>query len=448
MTSKRLTDTSIRQAKPKEKEYQIHADDVPGLFLRVRPNGSKDWLFRYTHSGQRRKLALGSYPAISLAAAKALGNDERTRLAQGIDPQAHRIKEEADRKAAIALTGATPQTVNDLFDLWERQELSKRIDAGKEARRKFSKDVFGRIGDIRLDLLRRGHITAILDDVKHRGAPRIAGMLLADLRQMFSFAVTREYMAADPTTGLKKAAWGGRASERDRVLSVDEIKTLANVMPGTLAPESQHTIWIMLSTLCRVGEISAARWSDISIENSSWTIPAEVAKNGVAHTINLSPFAKKHIDALLARCEERAKVKDEPLSEWVLPGRHHAGHIDPKSLAKQIADRQRGKKDSMSRRSPHTNTLTLPGGKWTPHDLRRTGATSMGDLQVRVEVIEKCLNHTEENRLIRIYQRQEQRPEMIKAWRSLGEHLERITAQANPVPQFKRGGGRRRTARR
>lgn len=99
----------------------------------------------------------------------------------------------------------------------------------------------------------------------------------------------------------------------------------------------------------------------------------------------------------------------------------------------------------MSRRSPHTNALRLSGKKWTPHDLRRTGATYMGDLGVRVEVIEKCLNHTEQNRLIRTYQRQEQRPQMIDAWLMLGKHLEKITAKANPVAQFKRGGGRRPT---
>lgn len=445
MASKRLTDTSIRQARPKEKEYQLHADDVPGLYLRVRPNGSKDWILRYTSNSLRRKFSLGSYPTVSLVAAKALANDERARLSQGVDPHAYRIQEEADRKASIALAEALPQTVSELFDLWERQELSKRIDAGAETRRKFAKDVFGRIGDLQLNLLRRGHITAILDDVAHRGAPRIAGMLLSDLRQMFSFAVIREYMPADPTVGLKKAAWGGRAAERDRVLSEDEIKTLAHAMPGTLTPESQHTIWIMLSTLCRVGEISQARWSDINENNSAWTIRADIAKNGVAHTINLSPFAIKHFDALYARCEARAKAKDEPLSEWVLPGRHHSGHVDPKSLAKQIADRQRGKEDSMSRRSPHTNALRLSGKKWTPHDLRRTGATYMGDLGVRVEVIEKCLNHTEQNRLIRTYQRQEQRPQMIDAWLMLGKHLEKITAKANPVAQFKRGGGRRPT---
>ncbi len=63
----------------------------------------------------------------------------------------------------------------------------------------------------------------------------------------------------------------------------------------------------------------------------------------------------------------------------------------------------------------------LTGGKWTPHDLRRTGATIMGNLRVQPDVIEKCLNHTEENKIKRIYQRQELKQEQAEAWRVLGE---------------------------
>ena len=70
------------------------------------------------------------------------------------------------------------------------------------------------------------------------------------------------------------------------------------------------------------------------------------------------------------------------------------------------------------------NTNSLPGGKWTPHDLRRTAATMMGILGIRPDVIEKCLNHVEQNKIVRIYQRQKLEPEQAEAWRLLGERLE------------------------
>jgi len=72
----------------------------------------------------------------------------------------------------------------------------------------------------------------------------------------------------------------------------------------------------------------------------------------------------------------------------------------------------------------------MPGGKWTMHDLRRTGATLMSALGISSDVIEKCLNHTEENRMKRTYQRYDMREEQINAWRLLGDRLSLIVKQA------------------
>lgn len=409
----------------------MHAGDVPGLFLRVRPSGAKDWIFRYMIEGARRKMSVGSYPEVSLAEAREKAQELRHQIANCIDPQQQRIKEDADRRAAEAMAGALPQTLRQLFDRWEQRELRTRKDVGKEVRRKFEKDIFPRLGELRLPDLRRAHFTQILDDVVQRGAPRIAGMLLSDLRQMFMFAVIRDIVPADPTAGLKKSSWGGKANERDRVLSEAEIKQLAKALPATLTQENQHAVWIMLSTCCRIGEITQARWENVDFLEKTWTIP--ITKNKKPHRVDLSDFALAQFRALRQRAEEIAHEAKTDVPDWVMPARHNNGCVCSKSLNKQIADRQRGKREAMSRRSPDTDTLMLPGGKWTPHDLRRTGSTMMGDIGVRVEVIEKCLNHTEQNRMIRIYQRQEQRGEMKAAWEFIGHRLAELTGLEQPI---------------
>ena len=74
-------------------------------------------------------------------------------------------------------------------------------------------------------------------------------------------------------------------------------------------------------------------------------------------------------------------------------------------------------------RSKDNQALVLTGGKWTPHDLRRSGATIMGDLGINSDVIDKCLNHTEENKMKRIYQRQGLEKEQAHAWQVLGDRL-------------------------
>jgi len=100
--------------------------------------------------------------------------------------------------------------------------------------------------------------------------------------------------------------------------------------------------------------------------------------------------------------------------------------VCPKTITKQIVDRQRSTAGHRNR-SKQIDSLALPRGLWKPHDLRRTGATLMTALGVLPEVAERCLNHTEENRVKRIYQRYTYEAEMKLAWERLGNHLEQLT---------------------
>jgi integrase len=416
------------------------------LFLRVRPE-SKTWVFIYRTATSRPKLSMGIYPTVSLAEARSKAETLRKQLADGTDPQEERKRVQAAKIAEKAIKDALPQTVKDLFDLWQKRELKKRKDGGRkddgtETRRKFEKDVFTYIGNLPLDAVRRAHIMQILDNVKARPAPRIAGILLSDMRQMFAFAVDREIMAGDPTAGMKKSKLGGNANERERVLNEVEIKRLWKSVPKALGEVQQRAIWIMLSTACRIGEITQAAWADVDLDAGTWTIPPENSKNTKPHTISLSRFALDQFKAMHTEAERFAKDNEREISEWVMPARHNKGCVCSKSLTKQVANRQREAGGKVSNSKRLSDDLLLPGGKWTPHDLRRTGATIMGMLGVRPDVIEKCLNHTEQNKIQRIYQRAELRPEMAEAWRLLGERLELLTSNADNVVTLKSNKGK------
>jgi integrase len=423
---KLTTDLNIRNARlpAGTDEKYVAVIGHKHLCLRIRPH-KKDWFFRYRpEGGNVRKLWLGTYPGVTLSEATEKAATARKLLNDGVDPQEHRLEQRTAEKVRKAIAGALPQTVSDLFELWIRQELIRRKDQGAEVRRSFDKDVLPAIGSLPLGAVRRANVTAILDAAASRGSVRIAGMLLADLRQMFAFAVAREIMVANPTTGLKKAQWNGQSKERERVLSEAEIKKLAQQLPPAFHQAHVHAIWIMLSTCCRVGEISKARWEHVDLKGRQWTIPQENAKNDKPHLINLSDLALEHFKALRADAEAKAKKIEVPVSEWVMPAKRQGGHVSEKSLAKLVADRQRGADGKpMKNRSHKVSALVLSGGRWTPHDLRRTGATMMGRLGVRPDVIEKCLNHVQTNRLVRVYQRQELRAEMKAAWTLLGDRL-------------------------
>lgn len=423
-----LTQIEINRAEPRDKEYQL--GDGDGLFLRVRPAGEKDWVFRYTFDGKRCKLGLGSFRETPLKVARSEADRARALIAECIDPKMDRTrrkaKEVAEREAAERLRRR--MTVNVLFEEWFSAEVERRSDGGQEVRRTFCKDVLPAIGDRYAEDIRRPDVIRILDKVKQRGVGVMTRNLLGDIRQMFNYALLREYILIDPTFGLKRDTWG-KKTERDRFLDEDEIMLLATKLPiSGVSKSSEATIWLLLATGCRVGEISATRWEHVDLEKGRLFLPAGNTKNRVAHTVFLSDFAKHQLQVLRA---------EEPESPFILPGRRPNpdtpwSSLCPKFLSKQLRDRQLGEDaQPMKNRSKQTGVLMLPGGRWTAHDLRRSCATLMGQLGVVPHIIEKCLNHVDPNKMQRIYQRQSTQMEQKDAWDLAGERLQKICPVGN-----------------
>jgi integrase len=207
------------------------------------------------------------------------------------------------------------------------------------------------------------------------------------------------------------------------VLSEDEIKELKGLLPNArLTKATELAVWILLATCSRVGELSKAKWSDVDINAGTWVIPAGNAKNRKPHTVFLSDFAARQFNALRGVCESDV---------WVYPNRTNESHMDLKGIVKQLRDRQRA--EPLAKRSAAVATLRLHGGDWVPHDLRRTGATMMASLGVMPEIIERCLNHIEQNKMTRIYQRYDFSAEQQRAWSLLGQRLELLTTQETKV---------------
>lgn len=399
--------------------------DTGGLRGETRANDagvSVAFSYRYRFDGKSREIRCGTWPHTSLRDIRTQRDAARALLNQGIDPSLARRREREEqlqeqREAATALHALSLRpTVREVFEDWHRKEASRRSDSGVEVRRAFEKDVLPGIGGLYADEITRRHIVKVLDDVKERGVTRYANVLLQYVRQMFRFAALREIVPGDPTFGLVKKNVGGEERERERYLTETEILELAAKLPQAgLTEMARAALWIMLSTCCRIGEISRARWSDVDFDLRLWTIPVEHAKNKRAHAIHLSAFAIRHFEILKSLAAHE---------NWVFPSRDGSGHISTKSLQKQFYDRQRD--TPMKGRSRKSATLILTGGEWCAHDLRRTGATLMGELGVRSDVIERCLNHVGEDKLRKTYQRQELIAERIEAFQKLGDRLEML----------------------
>lgn len=415
-----LTDREVKTTKVEPGKSSKYVSGGNGLYLRVLASGAKSWVYRLKDAeGKTRWLDIGPYPSISLSKANSDASILKQKRRQGID-----IIEEIALKnaqgAAAKARDAARLTVNMLFEKWMSIELIQRKDKGEEVKRAFDKDVLPKIGGMFASEVNRVNVATVLDAILQRGSRRMANRTLTDLRQMFGFGYVRGIVESDPTHRTRKADIGGKEVERDRVLADIEIGELQSILPGAgLTKTTEYAIWISLSTSCRIGELLRAKWEDVDLDAGEWRIPEENSKNAKAHLIYLSAFAVKQFTALKAINHE---------TEWLYPNRAGKSHVCLKSVTKQVGDRQRQPNaPPMKHRTKTTEALKLSGGRWTPHDLRRTSATIMAVLGVRSDVIERCLNHTEENKVKRIYQRHDYKIEQKESWQLLGERLELLT---------------------
>lgn len=417
-----LTDTALRNARPDTKEIELQ--DGGGLIHRIRPDGRRQWVLRYTSptTGKRERLYLGAYPALTLKAARELRQDRREMIAKGIDP-----------KRATALideeTGAAPETVGQLFRVWFGQEVKvnrKNTNDHKSIEGRYNNYVDPVMGDIRLSEVRRGHVMKAIDKARSKKVMRTANLVLANLRQMFSFAVAREWMQGDPTAAIKRKDAGGTEAEGERVLADEELVQLRDVLATppkqksryyvplrhVLPVRTQLMVWWTLGTAARAIEVATIRRKGaVNIKARKWTIPAEVSKNGKPHVVHLSSFS-----VAVWRAIERLPGA----GSYVFEGRN-GGHLSEKEVTRRLTDRQPRAKPVKGRKN--STDLDLPGGRWTQHDLRRTAATIMGELGVSPQVVDRCLNHVERKKVTRTYQRQTMLSQRQAAFDVLGRHL-------------------------
>jgi integrase len=346
---------------------------------------------------------------------------------------------------------------NAMFEEWLDIGVSRK-DGNAELRRAFGKDVLPSLSEMPVKNITEKDLRKVLVDIVERGRNRMAVRTYRDLVQLFAWAEKRQPWRAllveqNPAALLTIERIVDKSydinDERNRVLSADEIRELRVIFAGMgeayssaenkrsttrgLKAESQIAVWLCLSTLCRIGELLMARWEHVDLDAGVWHIPKANTKKTAGkqqdHTIYLSPFAVRQFESL-------RRIRSE--SAWCFPARNvKAGdtHIDVKAVTKQIGDRQAQFKERTALKNrTHDNTLVLSKGKageWTPHDLRRTGATMMQALGVSLDVIDRCQNHVlAGSKVRRAYMHHDFAAETREAWKKLGDKIEGVLASS------------------
>lgn len=393
-----LTDAKIKGLKAPEIGQEEHSDSViPGLRVRV-GKGTKTFILRKRVAGKLRNLTLGRYheSRFTLADARKSARNYIIDIEAGRDPGAKRREE---KKAGIAAG-----TVKALFADYIK---AKKVEGGRirtlgEAERIFDKYVLPEIGDRMADTVTRADLTRLIDNIPSGAARNVH----ARIRAFYSWAMPRlDRLESNPAT------YSGRPSappSRKRVLADDELGAVWNASDAEPFPW-RAGVKLLILTGQRRDEVFQANWSEFDLEQATWTIPPDRAKNGVENIVPLS-------DAAVAVLKATPRIKG---ASKVFPTR---GDGDKGTS---------GFSKFMTRfRALIEKDLKRPVEDWRLHDLRRTLATGLQRLGTRIEVTEAVLNHVSGSRsgIVGVYQRHEFADEKRHALDLWASEVERMVA--------------------
>ena len=454
-----LTDADVRAYVNGAGSKELH--DGAGLYLRLRDAGAY-WYFRSTSpvTGRPQWLklfdgdALAGYPHKTLKEARTEAERQRAVVQLGLDPRIEKrkaIEREQAAEQARVVDLAAARSVEELFAEFKLLELRPVVKAGRRERGR--KDggagveaqlrlhVFPRIGKMPARDVRKADLLAALDVMRAKEIHRSANVVLQIVKQFFAWAGPdrRGYLTTNPAAGLDKRDAGGRDAIRKRHLCAtknppkkEELSTLAKKLPlSGLSETMQTVVWLLLSTMVRAGEMSSARWEHVDLDAKTWFLPS--TKNQHPHLITLSDFAVDQFKRLQAiRDDKAAKGLIAPRCPWVLPNRDGDGPIDVLAITKQLTDRQ-AEGQPLKKRAKDAQALVLPYGRWTAHDLRRTGATMMRQLGVSSETVHVCLNHRDQKLLAETYEQDGDEAALQAAFDALGTALAAVAAPKPPT---------------
>lgn len=401
-----LTDAQCRNAICPPDKKRARLTDSSGLYLEVSPGGSRRWFQKIYRDGKETRLALGSYPAVSLTAARRARDAAKLQKADGVDPiQARKV----GRLKASNPAGDSFKVV--ALEWYEKQESQWSETHAVRAKRQFERDLFPWLGERRLADIEPVELLAALRKIEERGAIETAdrGLMLA--RQVWRYGVATGRVSRDITVDLKGALSPYRGKHFAAITEPQQFGELLRAIKGYKGgPVVRAALRLAPMLFQRPGELRGAAWAEMDLDAALWTIPAARMKrnkdgkeNGQPHIVPLPTQAVQILEALKPYTA---------VTGLVFPG-----------------ERQRSK--PISENSVRTALISMG---YTPdiqtwHGFRASARTMLAEqLECDPLVIEAQLAHAVRDANGRAYNRTtylKQRQAMMQRW---ADYLDKLTA--------------------
>ena len=388
-----LNIAQINAAKPKEKMYRLY--DEKGLYLEISPAGGKLWRMKYRFAGKEKRLALGSYPEISLAVARKKCIEKRALLIENVDPA--EAKKQAKFEAIADL-----QTFEKVARDWHKNSVEKWTP-GHAARllRGLEKDVFPYIGSRLISSISAPEVLETLRKIEGRGALETAHRELSSCTQVFKFALINGFCDRNVCTDLRgvlKPVKHAHHPSITKPAAVGELLRAIDQYKGS--PVVRLALKFAPLVFVRPGELRHAEWQEVDFEKKEWRIPAEKMKARVLHIV---PLSAQSLDVLYTLYPLTGSGR------FLFPGR-------------------RGQARPMSENTVNAALRYLGYDKdqMTGHGFRSMASTLLNEQGWNRDWIERQLAHGEKNEVRAAYNYAEylsERREMMQAWANYLDEL-------------------------
>ena len=398
-----LTDLQLRQAAPREREFKI--SDGGGLYILVRPNGSKLWRMKYRQNGREKKLCFGRYPEVCLREARLMRDEARVEIGRGGDPARRRREEKV---AAMIRAG-------DTFESIAHEYIAKREAEGLAMATLVKANWLARvlcksIGQRPIAEITPHEMLAVLKRHEREGTYEKARRLRSFASRVFRYAVSTLRAEHDPCAPLKGALISPKPKHYAAITDPVELGGLLRAIDTY---EGNYTTLFALRiaphVFVRPGELRHAEWEEIDPEAAVWRIPEGKMKSRRPHVVPLSRQVLEYLEQLRgldggSRYVFRSLTsRDRPMSENTV----------------NAALRRMG----------------YSGDEMTAHGLRATASTLLNESGLwSYDAIERALAHQDQNAVRGIYHRGQHWDERVRMAQWWSDYLDRLRESAEVIP--------------
>lgn len=383
----RLTDKAVMNAKP---DGKLKLFDGEGLFLLVKPDGSKYWRLKFRFGGKEKLLALGVYPQLTLAGARIEAGKARKLLANGIDPT-------AERRAIKEAAKAESQVMHNTFERvalewYDSMKADWAVATARKADEALRIDLIPAIGARPIANLTSTEVGKALVAIEKR-SPHMADKARQYCGAIVRYAIKHE-LREDGRVLVLSGVLKRLKEARPATLEANDLPDFLKVLDSYKgALQTRIAIKLLMLTFVRPSELTGAAWAEFDLDAGEWRIPAERMKMSQPHIVPLSGQAVRLLKEL------QAEARSSP---YLFPN-------------------ERAPKSQPMARDTLSKALRSMGyqGRVTPHRFRTMASTLLNEMGFHPDWIERQLAHKETNKIRAAYNRAQymtERRRMMQHW--------------------------------